>query len=486
MTGDPNDAPGAATPIPATDVNTFPAGERGLLTHIAAIWTEAAGHRGKGRPAELADVPPAAMRTMAAVLKIYAAQLNAIMASNAAHNADDGQPVKTVAPGMGAVAHPQHETTVCPPPPLFGIPYPLPSYADSMAMDPGDDDYFTAPAAYEVVPPKSERPPVLLTAGARIGRRSISQVASFAECGMRYRLERVDKVPQRPAWWSLGGTVAHEVVNSYERHRLRGEASGVSGDRAAALFAAGMRLQIEKVRETTDLAPELWKAANGGKEDRAWWEDHGPEMIVNYIDGQADRKAEILMVDGGVAVLELEHTFTINGVETRQYVDLALLHDTGDVTIRDLKFGRAPGAGKLQLPAYVVGLVDLDPSLAERTIWVDYWLGRAGAATRAVKVNVGEARQRLSYELATMDVMERAGLYLPNTAAYCGSCGVHDQCPAMGQPTAAPWVLPGMPNGPLLTDATADRSVLLVQPIDTARDAATGTALESGTGTPTM
>jgi hypothetical protein len=47
------------------------------LEAIAKRWIASAGRRGKNRESELVDVPPASMRTMAAVLKVYGKQLAA-------------------------------------------------------------------------------------------------------------------------------------------------------------------------------------------------------------------------------------------------------------------------------------------------------------------------------------------------------------------------------------------------------------------------
>lgn len=83
MTADPNDGKGPQQE-PATDAGKLarecaaPADTSAqLLASLANIWEEGSRHRSKGRPEELADIPPASMRHMATVLKIYARQLAA-------------------------------------------------------------------------------------------------------------------------------------------------------------------------------------------------------------------------------------------------------------------------------------------------------------------------------------------------------------------------------------------------------------------------
>ena len=80
MTADPNDIKGPQQ-VPATDIAAIipvaaHAAIAQIVTTIANIWHDASGHRGKGRPEELSDIPPASMRHMATVLKRYAGQLD--------------------------------------------------------------------------------------------------------------------------------------------------------------------------------------------------------------------------------------------------------------------------------------------------------------------------------------------------------------------------------------------------------------------------
>lgn len=82
MTADPNDSKGTQQ-VPATNVAAILPSDSGqgpaaqLMLTLAQIWADASTHRGKARPAELSDIPPASMRHMAGVLKIYARQLDA-------------------------------------------------------------------------------------------------------------------------------------------------------------------------------------------------------------------------------------------------------------------------------------------------------------------------------------------------------------------------------------------------------------------------
>jgi len=290
---------------------------------------------------------------------------------------------------------------------------------------------------------------------------------------MQYRLERVDRIPKRPAWSNIGGIVAHEIVNAYERQRARGEVAAMTPDRAAEMYRVGLRLKIEEFRETTEFAPELWYAADGGREGQEWWQDKGPEFVALYIERQADRTAETMVDKGtGQLMLEVDLAGIVNGVPVRGIIDHVLEHATGALTVRDFKFGRnAPAPGGIQLPAYGVllaqnGLLaDPDGKAKQVEVWGDYWLGRKGAASRAIRIPLPDAYERFGYEASLMDVSERAGLYPVNPSNLCIACSVRRACPVMGDDDQRrPLVLDGLPNSSLLTLTVGRGSVLDVQP----------------------
>lgn len=62
--------------------------------------------------------------------------------------------------------------------------------------------------------------------------RSYSQLSHWSECGMRYRLERIDKVPSRPGVWLPAGTAVHRCIEEYLRHRLAQPAADQEEGRA--------------------------------------------------------------------------------------------------------------------------------------------------------------------------------------------------------------------------------------------------------------
>jgi hypothetical protein len=46
---------------------------------------------------------------------------------------------------------------------------------------------------------------------------SYSALAGYTRCGKHYQLSRVLGLPERPAWWNLGGHAVHAATEAYDR-----------------------------------------------------------------------------------------------------------------------------------------------------------------------------------------------------------------------------------------------------------------------------
>jgi hypothetical protein len=55
---------------------------------------------------------------------------------------------------------------------------------------------------------------------------SYSQFDSMLTCGERYRLQKIEQVPEQPAWYLAGGSAVHEAseVIDHAIHKARMEA----------------------------------------------------------------------------------------------------------------------------------------------------------------------------------------------------------------------------------------------------------------------
>jgi hypothetical protein len=46
---------------------------------------------------------------------------------------------------------------------------------------------------------------------------SYSQYETYLSCGEKYRLSRIEQVPEQPAWYLIGGSAVHEATEAYDK-----------------------------------------------------------------------------------------------------------------------------------------------------------------------------------------------------------------------------------------------------------------------------
>lgn len=57
------------------------------------------------------------------------------------------------------------------------------------------------------------------------GHVSYSAMNDWLKCGKFYQLKRLLQLPEKPAWWNVGGHAVHTATEMYDRRRFE-----VSGD----------------------------------------------------------------------------------------------------------------------------------------------------------------------------------------------------------------------------------------------------------------
>lgn len=46
---------------------------------------------------------------------------------------------------------------------------------------------------------------------------SYSQFDTFLTCGEKYRLTKIEQVPEKPAWFLIGGSAVHAATEAYDK-----------------------------------------------------------------------------------------------------------------------------------------------------------------------------------------------------------------------------------------------------------------------------
>jgi hypothetical protein len=279
--------------------------------------------------------------------------------------------------------------------------------------------------------------------------RSVSQITSYGDCPMRFRLQRRDNVAELPAWWNVGGTAFHECIREWETINI--EAGPQSPDAAAARFAHHLAQQTAATILASGVPLHEWRCggrtsvAYPNKEDRSWWLDKGPEMVAQYVLAQAGREYEILRLDESTLAMELGFMWHLDDElpPLKGFVDQVLYFPrTEQIIVRDLKSGSHVPVDPLQLQVYRLA-VESCFGITARTWWGDYWNARKGVATRGHDLtDRSKAETAVRYRLRAMDTAERLDLYPPHPGNGCSACGVRWFCPVMGDDPTASWDAP--------------------------------------------
>jgi hypothetical protein len=125
---------------------------------------------------------------------------------------------------------------------------------------------------------------------------SHSQIGTVGDCAAKYRLGRVEGLPQIPQWANVGGNAFHVAVEALERTVLKmreaNPATPSHIDFAAYDTATAWRhhfqSQIDAVAATSPVPQSMWRSSDRGRRNETWWWENGPLMLRRYLDARPD------------------------------------------------------------------------------------------------------------------------------------------------------------------------------------------------------
>ena len=271
-------------------------------------------------------------------------------------------------------------------------------------------------------------------------RRSVSQFNTFMQCAEMYRLQRVAHVRQKPAAWLPMGTAIHEVLEEWEKWGRVGTV-----EEAQVMFAGKFTEQVEELAESSGYDYDEWLTGSKklGSTDIAERLIKGQEHVARYIEwaNSTSNEWRIATLDGRPA-LELEFDIELGGVKVKGFIDQVVETASGVIYPRDIKSGSRRPETPFQLAVYAVALGRLYGIECETGAFA--MTKEAGA-----KIEHFEPLHRWSEDmLSTMfhhfNVMELAGLYIPEPGAHCRTCPVVEYCRVMGDPERSSQHLEGV------------------------------------------
>lgn len=273
------------------------------------------------------------------------------------------------------------------------------------------------------------------------GHLSVSSLELLNGCPLKWRLHYLHGVPRRPGWAAIGGTALHSVIKQLEMVPSLRE--GLTAEAVRLMFTSALSAEVLKVAAESPFPVGTWNAAQSGKEDRAFWEADGPEMVHRYLEWRAkwvEQGWELLFVPGKGHIVETEVLFTLPGtaVPLKGFIDSAWIHPaSGEVAVIDPKSGRSLPTDHFQLAVYAAALEDLGVRPKAGRFLGAYWSARDGATTDLVDLSARCPRDELVYRVngAVAQIsagLNAGGVFMPNPSANyggCGSCDARLSCP---------------------------------------------------------
>lgn len=260
-----------------------------------------------------------------------------------------------------------------------------------------------------------------MTSTERVRYRSYTQLDTYLTCGAMYRYKYIERLPEQPAIWSLGGTAFHTCAEWY----LTGEDMR---DIESAWQQAWNEALADMVRRDPDLNTDLstWRKANRGTEGVEWWMHHGPRMVADFIDWKNSKGKElVVLTDSERSYVEARIEVTLGDVPVLTIPDLLVIDEHGQLDIVDYKSGKNPPRGLgLQLGVYKAAAL---VALGLEAQWGMYYMTRqADVIAKDLSIWTPESITDLFVDF---DRRESAGQYPARPGDACRFCTYKTICP---------------------------------------------------------
>lgn len=251
-------------------------------------------------------------------------------------------------------------------------------------------------------------------------RLSFSRAHQYGDCGHRYKLSRIDGVPEIPSLALIGGGAFHDWAHDYEVTRLS-RAFNVDP------FEVYLEMHLDKTEQESGLDRSMFKAsgkvskAHPNKEDITVWRDElGPQMCETFkgFDWGDWKIATDLPPDSTGNTIGLEYHIEVPGFQG--FVDRIEVDRLGNLRVVDYKAGQRVYPS-IQLQLYMVA----GQKMGLRTTYGGYYNARKGELTvKPVRWNHITFDQYLALSRMGID----SEFYLPNPGEHCGWCSVSAAC----------------------------------------------------------
>jgi hypothetical protein len=283
---------------------------------------------------------------------------------------------------------------------------------------------------------------------------SHSQGNTIGDCATKYRLQRVEQLPQIPQWANIGGTAFHAAVEALERTIVNHPSApdvGLGGIDVELSWKHWFDGEISAVAATTTVPRSVWRSSRKGAEGEAWWWVNGPKFLRAYLDARPDESTTNLPNPAGEfgpgmfqSAIEIELTFDVptpyGPIPFTAKLDRVTdaPHVEGDnwktLVIRDYKTSYERPTDTTQLGDYAWALkLGLGVPDSVRILG-SYFDARRGTWTEPVDLLAAHPFEAFQYNVTSRHAQKRALTTGPTPArpsSFCGGCSVRYACPVM-------------------------------------------------------
>lgn len=266
--------------------------------------------------------------------------------------------------------------------------------------------------------------------------RSVSQLLSYSGCSERYRLERIAKVPQRPAAWTFGGNAVHTGIEAWEK-----SGRTLGPEEVDDIVVTDYRNRANKLLETWDVEQFMTGGRKKAETDLDDREEKAALQAADYQDW-AESQAHLWTVEAS----EVGFTLMVGDVPVQGYIDQVIRWANGALSVRDLKSGNHIPGSPVQLAVYahaVNELYDTDVRHGEFAKLMNP-AGRS-AASQTVQLVEYDLTEEPCFDwdflvqfFRDLDRGIEQQVFIPNPSDSCmRTCSVSQWCRAMGTKSSA-------------------------------------------------
>lgn len=259
--------------------------------------------------------------------------------------------------------------------------------------------------------------------GKRRYTRSISQYNSYVKCPEQFRLERMEKVPARPAAWLAHGIAFHHAMDVWEQSERK-----LRDWEILRIFVDEYNRLIDETKEKwPDLKLWLPSGRYTAPTDIPRRRELGQVHCLTYMQYAEGAPWKVWRLPNDELATEVGFRLMLGDVELVGFVDAVIQWDNGAITPRDLKSGKEP-VSPLQLGVYGLALWKL---FGIDCRFGDFFSGKTGHVSDPIPLD----RYTEDYLTSIFTDVDRGineKRFPPNPGDHCRICPVKGSCREMG------------------------------------------------------